>query len=383
MSTYSTTTADTLTGILSGVLTKLAAADNLLLNLTAPAGPGTSGLSIDTSMNGDTTISSLNVESTRTAGMTLGTESQSTLNIAPATHAGDASGSSIAAINAEPIDTSAGAGSANVTFLSIFDATYASVGNSGISLGDDIAVTFGAGGTAGPDWTLTYDASVDDALELTGAASPVTVAGTDYLITGSAGGAASGATPGGASGGFFWTGGVGGAAAGGAGAAGAGTDWTITAGAGGAGTATGVAGAGADLRLRAGGGGADGGAGGAGGGDLLLQVGDGTGAGADGDIICSHADGAGTPDLIPRADAEGSVGTAAARWNLIRGVTVTSGAFYEEEVFAEEALSPDAMRAELVTLLKRQHVDGLGEVRHLAKIALLAAHLVLGVDRVD
>jgi hypothetical protein len=87
------------------------------------------------------------------------------------------------------------------------------------------------------DWSLTYDETADNALELVGAASPVTVSGTAFTIFGSNGGAASGGVTAGPGGFFTWEAGAGGNSVSGANNT-AGTGGAITIAGGTGGTAT-------------------------------------------------------------------------------------------------------------------------------------------------
>lgn len=181
-----------------------------------------------------------------------------------------------------------------INLIGVTNATGDSVGiniNAGWDVGietlssidflDNVAARFGTN----TDWTILYDETTHDALEIAGATSAATVAGTDLKFDGSAGGVSATATAGGAGGSFLWTAGTGGAAAdvatGGAGTGGA---ITLTSGAGGAGidaTNDYAGGVGGALTITAGIGGAGAGAvtNGGVGGALLLQGGDGGAAG--------------------------------------------------------------------------------------------------------
>lgn len=67
------------------------------------------------------------------------------------------------------------------------------------------------------------------------------------------------------------------------------------------------------------------------GGGLLFQLGNGGAgagggaAGADGQVIFDLVDSSGSPDILPGADDEGSIGLAGTRWSLVRATTITSG----------------------------------------------------------
>jgi hypothetical protein len=84
----------------------------------------------------------------------------------------------------------------------------------------------------------------------------------------------------------------------------------------------------------------------------------------------------GTADFVPAADNTCNLGTAAKRWALIRGVTITSGAILEEEVFDEEAFSFADRLDTLANDLKQQTVNGIENVRHLPRLVMVAAHTI-------
>lgn len=200
------------------------------------------------------------------------------------------------------------------------------------------------------------------AITLTGGNAAQNGTGT-AVVGGAISGTAGNGAGAGAGGAITWTGGTGnGSAAGG-----------VVALVGGTGGASN--GAGADARVVGGSGGVTNGNGG----NVSIEAGVLAGSGADG-IVTFRVNGAArTPNVVPRADAEGSLGTAALRWNLIRGVTITSGTILEEEVFDSERLSRSAMKARLRALLQPGSLvlpDG-SAGRHLPEIAMLAAHLLV------
>ena len=83
--------------------------------------------------------------------------------------------------------------------------------------------------------------------------------------------------------------------------------------------------------------------------------------------------------ILPVADATFDLGSASYRWNLIRGVTITSGTIVEEERFGSEALEgparADALRADLEAT-----TVGAFDGRHLPRIAMTSARHVLELE---
>ena len=100
--------------------------------------------------------------------------------------------------------------------------------------------------------------------------------------------------------------------------------------------------------------------------------------GAQGDVVPQN--GAGTAaDVVPPADNTGSVGRVGTRWALVRAFAITSGAYYEEETFDEEALDLKGKLAFLSRELDEPaHPEGL---RHLAKITMVTARTVLDLAK--
>jgi len=88
---------------------------------------------------------------------------------------------------------------------------------------------------------------------------------------------------------------------------------------------------------------------------------------------------AGAAILLPGADGVGDIGANGQRWNLVRAVTITSGAYLEEEVFAEESLGLEDLLAVLEAELApgSTPIPGGGTARHLARIVMLTARAVL------
>lgn len=83
--------------------------------------------------------------------------------------------------------------------------------------------------------------------------------------------------------------------------------------------------------------------------------------------------------ILPTTDNTYDLGSASYRWQLIRGVTITSGTIVEEERFPSEVLAGsarvDALRADL-DASKVGSLDG----RHLPRIALVSARHVLELE---
>lgn len=159
-------------------------------------------------------------------------------------------------------------------------------GNGGavsINGGDGVGAARNGGALTMRGGAATTTGTPGDA-QLTGGAAVTTSTGGFSRVVGGVGGAATGATPGGAGGFGRAQGGVGGAAAGGSGAGGAGGSGSALGGTGGAGSATGVAGAGGAANVLAGNAGANGGAGGANGGSVTVDAGAGSGAGTAGTV---------------------------------------------------------------------------------------------------
>ena len=109
-----------------------------------------------------------------------------------------------------------------------------------------------------------------------------------------------------------------------------------------------------------------------------------------GDLTASTVPGAGTVatfngavamkgSILPVADNTYDLGSASYRWQLIRGVTITSGTIVEEERFAAENLAGsarvDSLRADL-DAVKVGSLDG----RHLPRIAMTTARHVLELE---
>ena len=109
-----------------------------------------------------------------------------------------------------------------------------------------------------------------------------------------------------------------------------------------------------------------------------------------GDLTASTVPGAGTVatfngavamkgNILPVADNAYDLGSASYRWQLIRGVTITSGLIVEEERFSAEDLAGsgrvDALRADLDAA-----TVGAFDGRHLPRIALVSARHVLELE---
>jgi len=227
-------------------------------------------------------------------------------------------------------------------------ADYFTIDGSGNpTLADDLVFNFGTD----DDWTVGYDETTDDSLEITGAASAADVAGTGFAITGSDGGDSVAAVAGaggtisatagdggdaadlaaagaGVGGGFSFQAGVGGDGIGGGtdnydGAAGGTVQ--LTAGAGGVGDTGQTGGSGGGLTLTAGAAGAAGGGTQGVGGDVTINAGDGL---TDGDVIL----GSSNTDMILLGNATNNtditqVGTGPVTWN--GAMTANEGGTFE------------------------------------------------------
>jgi hypothetical protein len=218
------------------------------------------------------------------------------------------------------------------------DASGAGFFDADITFLDDEVLSFGTN----TDWSIVYDETTDDRLEFTGAASADTVAGTDFLLSGSAGGAGNGGAAG-AGGAITLTSGTGGGVVDSAAAAGG--DLTLTAGLGGisgtgvadggdggtasiaggqggAGSGSQVAGAGGALTITGGGAGSPAGGTGAAGGDITITGGGGTGSADGGDITINGGNSTSGTDGIVTVGSSNT--SAVAIGNVSADTTVTA-----------------------------------------------------------
>ena len=222
----------------------------------------------------------------------------------------------------------------------------------GGQVGANVSLTAGAGGING-----------------TGSAAGGTVTATGGAGTG--GGAGGAASQVGGAGNGAGAGGLSSVTGGAAGATGAGGAATLAGAAGGA-----TSGAGGIATVRGG----AGTAGNGNGGDVNIEPGDAHGSGTNGVVRFQHNGASTTPDVLPRANNEGSIGTAATKWANVFATTVTSGAYGEEEVWADEYADIDTVKNALAAALEPKSfklADGAWMGRHLAKVAMLTGRLAL------